>query len=461
MIQQVWRNLLTQDLETPLAARDDLDEVIAVLVKSRIDPQKFGGNLIALLSSGMGDLFGVAMGAPSCTPSIRQFTSVLNRPPNVPLWLIAGFPDVLCWFNEKLRDAGNAHEETTARLFGIDLASPQGTKDRRSDMRPPPIPRSHFENSDGTLRARFYGNLVSNYAKETGRSLEAAVEEGTESDLYMGEDLLQMAGEESNFTLIASMTTKYYLELKRTHGCCFADETSLLAMAGMLDASRYILDTRQINPSQIVQLARETVAMHDRLLQFLVRFEAVLLSLDNPGHPPHDVRSACDDQATAIRGAIQRTMDSYRGEPMIAMAVKAAMSAPQFATWRRIAGVESPSLLATPERKTEQYYLEKSEQTRVAVCMALHRHHMLYTELVWTEKATGKETLAEPAGDATGRLRYLPCPGLTAQEIAINLEQPPWIVQSHLNTLLKSNTVEAVTKGIWRWRKTYYKLTSP
>lgn len=322
----MWGRLLNADLETPLAARDDLDDVVALLVKSRIDPQKFVGNLSALLSFSMPDLFGVA--ASSSTPSIRQYKSVLNRPPTVPLWLIAAFPDVLTWFNEKQRDV-----ETTARLLGIDFASAQD-------------PEEHFENADGTLRARYYGNLVSNYAKETGKALEAAVPEGTENDIYLAEGLVQIFGEESNFTLIATKTTKYYLELKRTHGSSFPDETSLLAMAGMLDAKVYILETQQITPTQILKLARETEGMQDRFLHFLVRFEAVLLSVDNPELSRDEVRSACDDQAPAIRRAIQRTMDTYRGEPVIAALTALAMSSPEFATFRRISGI--PSSLPPP-----------------------------------------------------------------------------------------------------------------
>jgi len=343
MIEQMWRNLLaSDDFEEALVARDEVDDVVALMVESRIDPQKFGGNLHALLTRGMppmADMFGEGSSLPT-TASISRFTSVINRPPSAPIWLLAGFPDVLHWFNEKQRElldpSVDEDERTRAieEIFGIDLDSLQG------------IDEDQFEDADGNLRTPYYRNLVSNYLRKTGRPLEVAVEEGSENDIYVGMDLLQMVGEESNFTLIAAMTTKYYMELKRTYGSSFPDETSLLAMSGILDANVYIFGTQQITPAQIIGLARATEGKQDRLLEFLIHFETLLLSVSTPERSPEEVMNACQDQAGAIRRSIQRTMDSYRGEPKITNDVRTVMSSPQFAQLRRAAGVRTASLLS-------------------------------------------------------------------------------------------------------------------
>ena len=192
----------------------------------------------------------------------------------------------------------------------MDLDCPTGTDENQ------------FEDSDGNLRTRYYRKLVSNYVRETVKSLEVAVGEGSENDIYSGIDFLQMMGEESNFTLIAAMTTKYYMELKKTHSSSFPDETSLLAMSGILDANVYIFGMQQITPAQIIDLARATEGKQDRLIEFLIQFETLLLSVDTPDLPSDEILTACQDQAEAIRRSIQQTMESYSGEPNLSLRIK-------------------------------------------------------------------------------------------------------------------------------------------
>ncbi len=338
MIEQMWRNLLdSDDLERPLVVPDEIDDVVSLMVESRIDPQKFTGNLHALLRGGMPsmvDLSGAGGDPLPTTPSISKFISVINRPVQAPLWLLAGFPDVLYWFNEKQREFldpsvyEDERTKATAQLFGMDLDCPTDTD------------KNWFEDGDGNLRTRHYRNLVSNYVRETGKSLEVTVREGSENDIYFGRNsILQMMGEESNFTLIAAITTKYYMELKRTYSPSFPDETSLLAMSGILDANAYIFGTQQIAPAQIIDLARATEGKHDRLIEFLIQFEALLLSVGTPDLSSDEILTACHDQEEAIRRSIQRTMDSYNGEHKITNDVRAVMSLPQFAQLRRAVGV--------------------------------------------------------------------------------------------------------------------------
>jgi hypothetical protein len=315
MIEQVWRNNLTLEGQPLLAADDDLDDVVALMIKFRIDPQKFGGNLLELLSNGRPDMFGVFSSISKSnlslrpTPSIHKYVSIVDRPGS-PLWLLAGFPDVLAWVNEVLPDA--------------------------------PEPSS--------TRTSFTGTLVAKYLSETGKTLETAVQEGSPDDIYLGFKLCEMAGEQSTFTLIATNTTKYYLELKRSFGSVFPDETALLAMAGIMDAFVYIAG-EQIYPGQVTQLAKRTEGMQDRLLSFLIAFEALLLSVDTPELAFDEIRCCCEEEAETIRASIQRAKNSYSGEPAVANAVRAAMSSPKFAELRRAAGLRKGSLLGNLKRK--------------------------------------------------------------------------------------------------------------
>ncbi len=343
MIEQVWRNILAADeLGETLVASHEVDNVVSLMVECKIDLQKFGGNLSALITRGMptmANLFDEQKPSLPTTPSVNQYISIVDRPIRAPLWLLAGFPDVLTWLNEKQEAFFNPRvdeEEASsalAELYGFGVDSSQGMSE------------NEIKNPDGSLRACYYRNLVRNYVDQTGRNLEVAVEEGSEGDIYLGNDLLQMTGEESNFTLIATVTTKYYMELKTHYASSFLDEISLLAMSGILDANVYILGTGQIQPMQIVDLAKSTQGQKDRLLEFMIQFEALLLSVDTPEISPDEVLSACRDQAEAIQQSILGAMATYRGEPKIANDARALMTLAQFSQLRNVAGVHTPSLL--------------------------------------------------------------------------------------------------------------------
>ena len=270
--------------------------------------------------------------------------SVLNRPVSAPLWLLAGFPDVLDWLNQTLvewHDKSIEEEKQdmmTAELWGMELSSLQGGS------------TGQFQNSDGTVRARYYRNLVLNYVRKTGKGPEVGVEEGSEGDVYLGSQFFESLGEEGIFTLIASMTTKYYLELKKAYRPRFADETSLLTMAGILDANFHVLVTQRITPSQIIDLARQTEGKQDRLLQFIVGLEMLLLPIDAPEVSRDIVNAACQDKIVAIRKRIEETTRSYSSDPHITSNTNAMMLSPQFAQIRRAAGVRDVSFLAKLRR---------------------------------------------------------------------------------------------------------------
>ena len=84
MIEQLWQNLLaSDDLEEPLVGPDDVDDVVALMVESRIDPQKFApvrpplllrGNSYALEFDGTDDYVDCWAGS---TLNIREEISLL------------------------------------------------------------------------------------------------------------------------------------------------------------------------------------------------------------------------------------------------------------------------------------------------------------------------------------------------------------------------------------------------
>jgi len=338
MIEQVWRNLLISDEQgEPLVNEEERDDVISLMVKFKIDPQKFSGNLCVMLAGGMASMFNVTSAEqqlPS-TKSIHNFVSIGNRPKAIPLWLIAGFPDFVMWFQEKTSVVfdPNCSEEKIMSLFSSLF-----------ELEIEDVEEKLF-NGEGTHPLSLWLKAINKYANETSEPFETAVKEGSSNDPYVGSEFLKMLGEESNFTLIASMTTKYYLELKKSYKQCFPDETSLLSIAGMLDANAYVFASNQIKHTQIINIAKNTVNSKERLLDFIIQLEALIMSVDAPEIPYEDVQQSCESQTKSIKSAIKKTIDSYTRDEKVSNDVRLFMKMAQCSEIRKDAGVVSVSIV--------------------------------------------------------------------------------------------------------------------
>lgn len=238
MITKIWEDLFhSSEAEgISVASKEDVKQIIEMLIADKIDPQIFLSNLEVLLRGGMpsfNDFLGTEE-KPKTTNSISYFTSIVDRPMGTPLWFLAGYPDVMHWLNTQQEKYIKSHnrdhdgwETEMSKLFGLD------TEDEN-------INENQIMNSDGKLRTKYYNNLIKHYKETTKKNLEVSVDENSENNIYLGAELLDIMGSESNFTLIAENTTKYYLELRKNYKDRFNDEVSLLATAGILDAQFYI-----------------------------------------------------------------------------------------------------------------------------------------------------------------------------------------------------------------------------
>lgn len=351
-VRKVWNDLLdVPESKGAIVSQDDIDDAISLLIDMRIDPDKFIGNLRALLSGGRGYLSIEEWLFPEKTyqnPRTRSMTDefIFGRSPEIPLWILAAFPDVVNWLNEKMRILHRASKcesdelKEICALWGIDLGGSADFDERAC------------RNKDGQLKVRYYRNLIDNYVKDTGNTLETAVEHGSPNDIYAGFNLLQSLGEESNFTLIASMTTKYYMELTGRYGRWFPDETAVIAASGIIDANHYIRVTQQITPEEIVRLARETQGSEDRFVDFVKRFVPLVVAADAPEFPAAMVLEACDEQSEAIEHAIGRTLNSYTGDAKIATGVRVFMESAEFSELRKplhLRGRQAAARITTAE----------------------------------------------------------------------------------------------------------------
>lgn len=241
----LWKDTLsTEGFGSSLIAETEIEEVVRLMIDSRIDHQRFIGNLSALVSRGSTPLFQQPSDTFPTTQTIDQFISPLKRP-QVPLWLLSAFPDVMYWFGEKQRAlmSQSASEdqfaELTVKMFNMDSAE-DSSFDEKDVL-----------NELGQFKAKYFKNLIENYQKQTGKTLEVAVSKDSESNIYLTSEIYKSVGEEDLFTLIASNVTKYYIELRRQFLHRFPTETTLLTAAGILAAQVYVLKTKEINPDQM------------------------------------------------------------------------------------------------------------------------------------------------------------------------------------------------------------------
>ena len=344
MIEKIWKDIIASDeSDMPLVCKDEVEEVISIMIEKKIDPLKFGGNLQTIITGGMSSVseffdFESAERFPT-TASINHFKYPENRPSIAPLWLMAGFPDVMKWYQDILKsmidpsalDDGIINR--TAILYGITVEEAQN------------ITEGELLNDKGQIRARYYRNIINRYKDETGIDYEVAVGKGSPNDIYLGTDILNALGEESNFTLIANKTIKYYLELKKNYSRCLPDESALLSIAGIIDASYYIFVTKQIKPEEIIAIAQQTKNSSDRILMFIILFESLLFSVESPEISYVEVMKTCDGQSKSIKSVIEKTIASYICDSKIAQDVHLFMNNPQLSRIRKGAGACSDSIL--------------------------------------------------------------------------------------------------------------------
>jgi len=173
----------------------------------------------------------------------------------------------------------------------------------------------------------------------------------------------------TNFSLIAENTTKYYMELKGRYKERFADDASLLAAAGVLDAQNYIFPSPpKIDITDVMELARKCTAKDedyipmrkliqysdntrryrdhkssiadllsfeysegppectDEVFDFVFGLELLLFEVDNKRFSPQAIEEACRSKYKTIEKAITQTMKKYKvGQGILARATTAFM----------------------------------------------------------------------------------------------------------------------------------------
>jgi hypothetical protein len=342
--REVWENTLRPLGKEGLSllsidSMKEANEIIdAFFVPDKIYPLRFLNNFEALGLQGASPSERVFLGlkeSDETTHSLSQYTAVMDRPSGMPLWFIAAYPDVLLWHENQVAEyieTRGPDEDSLAAFstewLGFDPTDPNLEEKLRDSV-----------DKEGKFRPSALRNLVQSYKDKTSRELETAAEIPAE-DMCLASEFYEAFGAENNFTFIAVNTTKYYLELARGYHDRFKNEVCLLATSGVLDA-QYCVMKQTVKPSEILEMAEGAIVhAEEALLDFIIRLEIKLFTVDNPSMDISDIEMACLDQKAGIADAIERTKNEYIGEPMFALGVSNFMNSRKFRELRRILGLK-------------------------------------------------------------------------------------------------------------------------
>jgi RNAse (barnase) inhibitor barstar len=340
MIKKIWKDSFEAIIKenARVISKEDINDIIDMLIADKIDLQIFISNLGVLIRGHLSpfSFSGAERKDPSSSiiyyphgDPICRF-SITCRAPAIPLWFYAAYPDVMKWFHEwqKNHKLSNNFDDykfviETMKLFEI----------KEVDLE-----KENVFNKEKQYKPEYLKNLVKNYLEKNRNDLEVAVEEFSESDIYTGQEMLETLGTESNFTLIAEITTKFYLELEKEYKSFFTDQVSLLATAGVLDA-QWDVFSGKIKPVEIVTIAKEAVKSNNPLLNFIVELEVKLLGVDTPNMDENTIRKACEEQKEIIKNSIQKTKKEYKGEPRIIFDTKTFINSDKFDQIKKELGI--------------------------------------------------------------------------------------------------------------------------
>lgn len=356
-VHDLWTSFLGPE-DLSVASGDALDEIIrTLLVADRIDPWLFIANYEAIERQGAMSARAFLGGAEDKEPtrSARELLSPLDRPLAMPLWFLAAYPDVVVWQQAQFERCVDEEEATElmGNLLGVDFGDPDRIADDIYD--------AHGKNRPHLLR-----NLVASYKAATGKTLEVAAQGGSD-DVYAAQAMLEALGTESNFTLIAENTTRFYLELSKSHRHRFRDISSMLAAAGFLDAMVYVLGEGRIGVEEIAEMARRSAPHGEHaLLDFIVELEARIFECEEPNMDAREIREICEAERSNIARAVENTKAHYRGEAVFASAASCFMSDPEFGAVRKSLGISDQQPASAPPGRVSVARIVSRDDRRVA-----------------------------------------------------------------------------------------------
>jgi hypothetical protein len=163
-LERVWREIFADPgVGHRIVSPEEVDEVISLLVEHSVNPARFLSNLRMIGSGGVTSLsFDTGPRLPPPTQSAQSLARPSDRPVGPPMWMLAGFPDVVAWF----ANADDSITEAVASTFE------KGTSDEPTATGEEEPAEAEMMNSEGRLNVRFNGMLIQHYLQQGHKLLE-------------------------------------------------------------------------------------------------------------------------------------------------------------------------------------------------------------------------------------------------------------------------------------------------
>ena len=147
-------------------------------------------------------------------------------------------------------------------------------------------------------------------------------------------------GKMDNFELIAMLTARIYLELKRNYSDRFVNPAMLLATAGVIDSITYIFDEKSVEIKKLIEVAEKAIEKSqseiDCLTNFIVDLEVQIFRADFIGKiDTTEIIQNCYSQKNKIRGVIEKELEANQENENAIRLVRTFMCAEMFQEARK------------------------------------------------------------------------------------------------------------------------------
>lgn len=256
------------------------------------------------------------------SPSAVRLSLSGQRPQGIPTWFLAGYPDVVVWFEEQ---AGPDRTSVDSELAKRAMTS--GT------------PKSRLVDEDGFFAHTVLRTLVEMYREHSDQPLEcAATPEDLQEEGAGNADDQEMTARQA-IDLIATNISHYERELAARYGDRFPDLRSRLVAAGLLQLGYYVLVDHAMPLTVVTRAADESMACDDPVVEFVERVETEIFCVEGGNGERQRVTDACRLLRSRNLDMVTLARTAYEETPTVTQAVTNLMEAPELEGLRQVVGI--------------------------------------------------------------------------------------------------------------------------
>lgn len=313
---RIWENSIADLPPGDLQAERFTHYAREFFIPDNIAPAVYLANVAALTGQKEQD----AESLPS--PSAAKLALSEQRPQGVPTWFLAGYPDVVVWFEGQMGPDRTSVDSELARR-----AMTSGT------------PKSRLVDEDGFFAHTVLRTLVEMYREHSEQSLEcAATPEDLREEGTGDADDQEMTARQA-VDLIATNISRYERELAARYGDRFPGLRSRLVAAGLLQLGYYVLVDHVMPLTAVTRAADESMDCDDPVVEFVERVETEVFCIEGGTGERQRVTDACRLLRSRNLDMVTLARAAYEEAPTVTQAVTNLMEAPELEGLRHVVGI--------------------------------------------------------------------------------------------------------------------------